>query len=132
MSNFEKYEYWLEICDYDLETARAMQNTGRYLYVGFMCHQVIEKAFKAAMAKQTNAIPPKIHDLPKLGKLSGVWDLLSDEQERTVDKLIPLQIEARYPEYKENIAQTLTKEYCSELVKETEELLCWIKQLLEK
>jgi hypothetical protein len=26
-----------------LETADAMLLTGRYLYVGFMCHQTIEK-----------------------------------------------------------------------------------------
>lgn len=42
----EKVRYWLEIAEYDLETARAMLETGRYLYVGFMCHQVVEKALK--------------------------------------------------------------------------------------
>lgn len=41
------YEYWLEIVDYDLETAEAMYSTGRWLYVGFMCHQVVEKVLKA-------------------------------------------------------------------------------------
>ena len=39
----EKVTYWVEMSDYDLETAKAMQETGRYLYVGFMCHQTIEK-----------------------------------------------------------------------------------------
>lgn len=33
--------YWLDIVDYDLATAEAMYSTGRWLYVGFMCHQVI-------------------------------------------------------------------------------------------
>jgi HEPN domain-containing protein len=46
----DRTEYWLEIADYDLETAKAMLDTGRYLYVGFMCHQVIEKALKAVIA----------------------------------------------------------------------------------
>ena len=45
-----KSSYWLELADYDLETARAMLQTGRYLYVGFMCHQVIEKALKAVVS----------------------------------------------------------------------------------
>ncbi len=34
-----KMRYWLDLSDYDLETASAMLTSGRYLYVGFMCHQ---------------------------------------------------------------------------------------------
>ena len=30
-----KVTYWIEMSDYDLETADAMLLTGRYLYVGF-------------------------------------------------------------------------------------------------
>lgn len=33
--------------DYDFETALAMQETERFLYVGFMCHQSVEKILKA-------------------------------------------------------------------------------------
>ena len=40
----DKVDYWLKIADYDLETARAMLNSGRYLYVGFMCHQTKESS----------------------------------------------------------------------------------------
>jgi HEPN domain-containing protein len=43
----EKSTYWIEIADYDFETAKAMLASKRYLYVGFMCHQVIEKTIKA-------------------------------------------------------------------------------------
>lgn len=32
-----KVTYWIEMSDYDLETAEAMLLTSRYLYVGFMC-----------------------------------------------------------------------------------------------
>ena len=35
----DKVTYWIEMSDYDLETADAMLATSRYLYVGFMCHQ---------------------------------------------------------------------------------------------
>jgi len=38
----EKVRYWVELSDYDFDTAIAMLKTGRYLYVGFMCHQSIE------------------------------------------------------------------------------------------
>ena len=29
--------YWVDIADYDLETAEVMLTTKRYLYVGFIC-----------------------------------------------------------------------------------------------
>ena len=43
----EKSTYWIDIADYDLETAKAMLVSKRYLYDGFMCHQAIEKTIKA-------------------------------------------------------------------------------------
>jgi hypothetical protein len=43
MNAAEKSKYWLDLSDYDLETAEAMFKTKRWLYVGFMCHQTIEK-----------------------------------------------------------------------------------------
>ena len=66
-----------------------------------------------------------------MASLSGIFGELNDEQLDLLDKLNPLQIEARYPEYKSKIAASLTKKYCEELLKETEEFLCWIKQKLE-
>ena len=43
MSDYDKVRYWDEMAGYDLETAKAMLSTKRYLYVGFMCHQSVEK-----------------------------------------------------------------------------------------
>lgn len=44
--DYDKINYWIELADYDLKTAKAMLDTKRFLYVGFMCHQVIEKTLK--------------------------------------------------------------------------------------
>ncbi len=38
MSELGKAAYWLESAEYDLQTAQAMLETRRLLYVGFMCH----------------------------------------------------------------------------------------------
>lgn len=43
----QSFMYWFDMAEYDLATARAMLATKRFLYVGFMCHQVIEKSLKA-------------------------------------------------------------------------------------
>ena len=93
---------------------------------------IAEKALKAVITERTSKIPPKIHDLQKLATYGGIFDSLSDEQFALMDKLKPLQIEARYPEYKERIASTLTVESCQKILIETEGFLCWIKQQLEK
>jgi HEPN domain-containing protein len=46
----EKYDYWLDIAQYDLETASAMFDSGRWLYVVFMCQQAVEKLVKGLYA----------------------------------------------------------------------------------
>ena len=128
----DKTLYWLELCDDDLITAKALLNSLRFLHMGFFCNMIVEKALKAVITENTDAIPPKIHDLEKLAKLGDIFDKLSEEQFELIDKVMPLQIEARYPEYKDKIVKTLSEEYCEKLLNETEEFLCWIKQRLEK
>jgi HEPN domain-containing protein len=91
---------------------------------------IVEKSLKAVVASRTSEIPPKIHDLPKLANLAGLWDTLSEDRQELMKKLIPLQIEARYPEYKERIADTLTVELCKKILTGTEDFLCWIKTQL--
>ena len=132
MNKNEKVEYWLELADYDIETAKAMLKTGRYLYVGFMCHQTIEKSLKAVISRdcKEEEIPPKIHDLSKLAVRAKVFDLMTEEQQDFIENLNPLNVEARYPEYKDEIAAGLANENCTEFVAGTEELLCWIKKQL--
>ena len=64
----EKVRYWTELSDYDFDTALAMMQTGRYLYVGFMCHQTIEKIFKAYFNSIHSEPAPFIHSLIQLAK----------------------------------------------------------------
>jgi len=122
-------QYWIDLADYDIETSRAMLQTERYLYVGFMCHQTVEKALKAIIARQ-GILPPKIHGLMKLAQQGGIYDAMDDAQKDMLDTLDPLNIAARYPEQKAKVAAMLTQERCKDILTETEALLCWIKQQL--
>lgn len=128
----KKVEYWINIAEYDFETAEAMLKSGRFLYVGFMCHQAIEKALKAVISRdcEDGEIPPKIHHLLKLADRAKLFNEMSEEQQTFIKNLNPLNVEARYPEYKERIAEGLSVEICDKLITDTEELLCWIKQQL--
>ena len=127
-----KTDYWLELCDDDLITAKILLDSKRFLHMGYFCQQIIEKALKAVIADKTNEIPPKIHDLRKLAVLGGVYSDLSEEQHALLEKLMPLHIEARYPEYKEKVDKTLSTGYSETLLIETEGFLCWIKTRLGK
>ena len=127
----EKAKYWLDLCEDDLLTAKALLQSERLLHMGFFCHLIIEKALKAVIAKSTNDQPPRTHDLQRLAKHSGLFESLSEQQLTLIDRLTPLNIEARYPEHKEKIAASLTTTFCKRLLAETEELLCWIKQMLD-
>ena len=114
-----KTQYWIDLAEYDIETAEAMLQTGRYLYVGFMCHQTIEKALKAKIAKK-DVLPPKIHRLMKLAQLSDIYVIMNESQKDLLDTLDPLNIAARYPEQKEKLSSILTLERCKIILKETE------------
>ena len=126
----DKIKYWLELADYDFETAKVMLMTKRFLYVGFMCQQSVEKALKALYVKTKNEIPPKLHSLSLLISKIGIENEISDYYSNIIDKLEPLNIEARYPTYKDEIFKTLTIEYCQTIIDESFELLSWIKTKL--
>ena len=126
MTTEEKVKYWIELSNYDLETAVAMFETKRYLYVAFMCHQVIEKIFKAYYSKIKEETPPYTHKLIYLAQHGGFFDLLSEEQIGFVLELEPLNIKARYPDYKKELAKQLTPAKCVEIVNKTKDLQKWM------
>ena len=123
----DKVEYWLELCEDDLKTAKVLLDNKQLLWMGFVCHLIIEKAIKAMVASKTNETPTKTHSLDKLAELADINYELTETQKCLLDKLTPLHIEGRYPEYKERINALLTKQYCEQLLMETEEFVCWIR-----
>ena len=126
----EQATYWIEIADYDLETAKAMLTSKRYLYVGFMCHQAIEKSIKAYYSSTKEDIPPYSHNLKSLAEKCELLPLFSDEQLDFIEELLPMNIEARYPTHKEKMFKLLSQQKCVEIIKQTESLCQWIKQQL--
>ena len=129
LNDFDQSSYWFEGAEYDLQTARAMLQTRRLLYVGFMCHQTIEKALKGIyVVRKPEEELPYIHKLMRLANLSGISGEMSDEQLSLLDLLSPLNIEARYPLHKSKLMASLTIERCETMIKETEELYQWIRK----
>lgn len=126
----DKISYWMDLAKYDMDTAEAMLLTKRWLYVGFMCHQVIEKSLKAYWCKTMPNDPPYIHNLVRLINGSRLDVMMTEEQLAFVDIMTPLNIEARYPEYKEALLSALTPEKCQEIIEKTKSLKQWIETML--
>lgn len=127
----EKINYWSDLADYDLKTARAMLEAKRYLYVGFMCHQVIEKALKAYYWYILKKKPPYTHNLITLAFQSGISEKLKQEQIDHINLLLPLNIQARYPNDKMELSKTLNKKRCKLIFDNTVDLYKWINKLLK-
>ena len=126
----ERTEYWIEIAEYDIETAKAMLVSKRFLYVGFMCHQAIEKTIKAYYCSVKKDVPPFTHNLKSLAQRCDLLLLFSEEQLDFIEEILPMNIEARYPKHKEMLFKLLTFQKCEEIIKQTESLCQWIKQRL--
>jgi HEPN domain-containing protein len=125
-----KIKYWIDLSDYDFETAEAMLQSKRYLYVGFMCHQSVEKAFKAYYTKLKSETAPYTHSLSYLAKQGDFYEKFSEKQKEFIDQIEPLNIEARYPSHKERLLKSLTDEKCLEIIQSTKEIQKWIKERL--
>ncbi|HIZ69478.1 MAG TPA: HEPN domain-containing protein [Candidatus Prevotella avicola] len=74
--------------------------------------------------------PLKIHSLSRLAEKSDLDKAMSEEQTDFVDELEPLNIEARYPSYKERLMKSLTADRCENLIEQTDKLRTWIKSKL--
>jgi len=124
----EKVKYWVDLSNEDFVVAETLLKNGHNLYAGFMCHQAVEKIFKGYFSKVKNDTPPFKHDLEFLAQQSGLYELLNEGQISFIEKLNPLNIEARYPDYKNKLAQYLTNERTQSIFSQTKELLQWTKE----
>ena len=128
MNSQEKFNYWLDIARYDLETAEAMFLSGRWLYVVFMSQQAIEKLCKGLYLLFVDDDTPKIHDINSLitkfeGKLPVAID---DDRRRLFAKLTAFYLSNRYPEYKNRLSASLNKEEAQNILNKTKEAFAWL------
>ena len=127
----ERIVYWIDLADYDLDTAFAMQAAERFLYVGFLSHQVIEKGLKALHWKNKESEPPFTHNLLVLIQKCGIIESLPEEFIKLSEELMPLGINTRYPDDKDMLLDILTREKCNEILSAVKDFLIWIKSYLK-
>ncbi|MCL2689465.1 MAG: HEPN domain-containing protein [Chitinispirillia bacterium] len=133
--SFKHVDYWIDLCNDEINAAQLLLKNKHYLLCGFLCHLITERALKAYCCYVDNEenIPAKTHHLQKLIELAGLKDVLSAEQWDFIEFVNPLNIEARYPKYKERVHKLLSAHgVCERLFSQTEEFLSWIKNKLLK
>ena len=114
----DKYvSHWLERSKYDLETAKAMLDARRYLYLAYMCQQAVEKLLKAIIAQHGKENLP-IHNLNRLAKLAELSGELEEEQIDLLAELTAYNIVARYGDYKESLSEIIDIQKAKFLVRQ--------------
>jgi HEPN domain-containing protein len=124
----DRVKYWDFLAEYDLATADAMLTGGRFLYVGFMCHQTVEKALKALHWSVAGVEPERTHSLIRLARQTGIYPELPGDWQDLLDLLDPLNLEARYPTDKDRVLASLTRERCTEIIEGTRRMYSWLRQ----
>jgi HEPN domain-containing protein len=121
-------ENWVAWAEYDLETARHMLATGRYLYVVFLCHLALEKILKAHVTEITQSFPAKTHDLiylVKKGEVALPQNLLD-----FIGRINTASIPTRYPEDLQLAIQEYPESVARDYLDQTKKALIWLKEHL--
>ena len=117
---------FLDSVEYDIQTAQHMVNTGRYIYVIFMCHLAIEKMLKAIVAETINRTPPKTHNLIYLLKLAEIQ--VPSEYFEFITKINNASIITRYPEDFSKLVVSYPEEVAKKYLTTTKEVILCLKE----
>ncbi len=124
----KEVQNWLDSARYDLETARDMFRSGRYIYTVFMCHLALEKALKAKVAEITGEEPPKTHDLEYLAGLAGLS--LDREAEEFISGISNMSVVTRYPRDFQKMLKDFSEERIGFILSKSTEVFQWIERTI--
>jgi HEPN domain-containing protein len=127
----EKYEYWLDIAQYDLKTATAMLAGKRWLYVVFMCQQAIEKLAKGLYVLYVDDNIPRVHHIKTI--IEQFEDKLPvtvpKETYQFFDTLSAHYLNNRYPDYMNKVSAQIHETEAKKILSQTKEVFMWLLTL---
>ena len=118
---------WASLAEYDINTAKAMLATKRYLDVAFMCQQTIEKMLKACFVKELKKTPPYTHNLIRIARELSFFKDIDESKREKIELLNSYYIESRYTEDFEELSKIVTQDKTKNLLDFTEEFYQWLK-----
>ena len=131
MTAEEKYAYWHELAQYDLESADSMFISGRWYHVVFMCQQAIEKLCKGLYTLYLDDNVPKVHNIKQIflsfeEKLAFTVD---EEKYHLFDSLSAHYLITRYPDFSGQPNRQVGKNEAELLLSKTREVFSWLLTL---
>ena len=120
-------EKWMNRAEYDLETAQAMFDSGRYLYVLFCCQQAVEKALKSVISRRMSELPPRIHQLKRLSEIAGLN--MDESKIEFMRELSSYYIQSRYPEEITDPSLQISRKETQHVLEQTKEIVRWISSM---
>lgn len=130
MDKIKSSQEWSRQAEYDMETAIAMLDSGRYIYCVFMCHLSIEKSLKALYVKKLGKNPSKTHSLVYLAQ--SIQLDLPEQTKEFLEILDDVSVPTRYPEELEKLIKEYSKDRTKNILDNSRKALRWLKQELEK
>ena len=129
-NKLDLFQEWLSQAKYDLDTARAMFKTGRYIYCVFMCHLSIEKILKAHYVRENKSVPPKTHDLIYL--CENIKISLPEDKIDFINELNDISVFTRYPGQLKKILKEYSKKRTERIYNSAKKIFLWLKKNSQK
>lgn len=117
---------WWQHAKEDLETATFLLRARKYLYVGFMCQQAVEKLLKGIICQELDILPPRTHNLISLADVIDAR--IADTQRILLSTLTEYYLNNRYPDVKMALSARMTKPVAEKLLRSTKEFLQWLME----
>ncbi len=126
----KQVRYWLSQSDNDIPVAESMLEEGHFTWSLFVGHLILEKTLKAIFVREHQKIAPRIHDLVKLAKSTSLN--LSDDQLIFLSEVSDFNLEARYPDEKNQFARRCDREFTTNYLRRIMEMHTWLKRQIER
>jgi HEPN domain-containing protein len=130
MQKEELIRYWADASDVDYRAMNNLYASKDYVWALFLGHLIIEKLLKGLATKNGITSVLKIHDLNKLAKTAKLE--IDETMKDFFDILTSFNIEARYPDYKNEFFKKCTAEFSSDYITKIKELRLWLLEQLKK
>ncbi len=96
MTPYEKYNYWVLLSDYDIETADVLIAGKRWLYVAFVCEQAVERLLKGMYVLYTK------NEVPKSKNINFIFNKIT-KNENFINHVNNADFNRDKVEYEENL-----------------------------
>ena len=121
----KQIDYWRTSGDEDFAAAESLLERGHLRHCLFFAHLAIEKMLKAHVTRQTNKVPPRMHNLVRLAEIANIK--LDSERVEFLREFGIYQLEGRYPDSEQ---VSVDSDIVRDEISRAKEMLIWLKRQL--